>query len=159
MSKILSALILFGFLSANETLIAQEDQAEIEQAERVILITSRDCLLLNHHVPDADVKYRPDVDVRGKSTVPAEIESARGLNLGQNGYSFYMVHDALKENEVAQRFGVEDSNQGKVILGQVTVQDGEVFWNGSPLQGADQESIYLLCDQERRKKRRPIVKR
>lgn len=159
MSKILTVLILFNLLGAHETLKAQEEQVEDEQFERIILITSRDCLLLNRHVPDADVKYKPDVDVRGRNTVPAEVRSARGLNLGQNGYSFYMTHDALKGNEIAQRFGVEDSNEGKIILGQVTVQDGEVLWNGSPLQGADQDSVYLLCDQERRKKRRPVVKR
>ena len=79
--------------------------------------------------------------------------------LGENGYSFYMTHDALKDSPLNPGPGLDGANEGKIILGQVTVKDGDVLWNGISLKEADKNRIYLLCEEQRRGKRRPIIKR
>lgn len=130
-----------------------------DEMRRVIVVTPSDCMLLEQHVPDDDVKYKPDVDVRGNATVPAEIKSASRFGLPENGYSFFMIHDALKDNEIAKELGMDDAQEGKIILGRVSVIDGEVHWNGSSLARAETERLYLLCADERSGKKRPILKR
>ncbi|MDG1709238.1 MAG: hypothetical protein P8H03_10780 [Emcibacteraceae bacterium] len=165
MFKSISAIFfIFGTVAANSQNITEPFVGPIEpqvmpQAERIILVTPSDCQLLTPHVPDADVEYKPGKDVRGRDIVPADIGGGDALGLGNNGYSFYMTHDALKESGVAEEYGLTGSQEGKIILGQVTVRDGDVFWNGNSLQEADRNSIYMLCNEQRRGKRRPIVKR
>ena len=154
MRSILIFLIVVGFLRTTSYAFGQE-----ENIERIILVAPSDCLILNKHVPDADVKYQPDVDVRGNSTVPAEIENSDVLGLDDKGYSFYMVHDALKDNEIAAARGLSDAEEGKIILGSITVKNGDILWNGSSLKAADRDRIYMLCEEDRRQKRRPIYKR
>lgn len=126
--------------------------------EEVLLVTRSDCLLLTRHTADADVKYKDAVDVRGRKIVPANVKSGNRLNLNENGYSFYLTHDAVKNN-IANSTGIDAENEGKIILGQVTVKDGDVLWNGTSLKDADKERILLLCDEDALKKRRPIRKR
>lgn len=149
---------------ATSTAYAQEvmgpPEAPVEPgSRRIILVTPADCQLLTPHVPDADVEYKPGKDVRGRDIVPADIGGGNVLGLGVHGYSFYMTHDALKESGAAGQYGLTGSQEGKIILGQVTVKDGDVLWNGTSLREADRNSIYMLCDEQRRIKRRPIVKR
>jgi hypothetical protein len=127
--------------------------------ERIILVTSADCQLLTPHVPNADVEYNPGKDVRGRDVAPADIDGGNALGLGQNGYSFYMTHDALKESAQSEMFGLADSQEGKIVLGQVTVLNGDVLWNVTSLGETDRNRLYMLCDEERRTKRRPIFKR
>ena len=154
MRSILIFLIVAGFLRTTTYVFGQE-----ENIERIILVAPSDCLILNKHVPDADVRYQPDVDVRGNKTVPAEIGNSDILGLDDKGYTFYMTHDALKDNEIAAARGLSASEEGKIILGSVTVKNGNILWNGSSLKAADRDRIYMLCEEDRRQKRRPIYKR
>ncbi len=155
MRGMLTVLILLGFFWPGIVSFSQES----DNVERIVIVTPEDCLLLEQHIPDDDVNYKPDVDVRGKPTVPAEVENTNGLLIGENGYSFYMTHDALKDNEIAQKYGIDNAQEGKIILGRVTVKDGDVLWNGTSLKNSQRNSIYLLCSDERSRKRRPIFKR
>lgn len=132
---------------------------ERDDLQRVIIITPEDCLLLEEHIPDDDVNYKPDVDVRGNSVVPPEIRSDNRLDLGEDGYSFYMTHDALKDNEIAREFGLSDAQEGKMILGRISVRGGEVYWNGSSLKNAERNYVYALCRETAGGKKRPILKR
>ncbi len=154
MRSILIFLIVAGFIRTTTFVFGQEDNRE-----RIILVTPGDCLILNKHVPDADVKFKPDVDVRGNKTVPAEIGNKDVLGLDGKGYTFYMTHDALKDNEIAAARGLSGSEEGKIILGSVTVKNGDILWNGSSLKAADRDRIFMLCEEDRRQKRRPIYKR
>ena len=96
----------------------------------------------------------------GRDVVPAGINGGtNALGLGQNGYSFYMIHDALKEWNAAENFDLTGSQEGRIILGQITVKDGDVLWNGNSSREAVGKRIYMLCNAERRGKKRPIVKR
>ncbi|MBT5073637.1 MAG: hypothetical protein HOJ34_03070 [Kordiimonadaceae bacterium] len=150
----LTVLILLAISEIGNIALAQENNAE-----RVILITPSNCQLLTQHVPDADLAYQPGLDARGNKVTPADLENGSNLGLGANGYSFYMTHDALRENSIADKYGLGDAQEGKIILGQVTVKDGDVLWNGTSLKEADKNRIYLLCEEQTREKRRPIVKR
>ena len=73
------------------------------------------------------------------------------LDADKSIYSLYLL-SSLPSNFLLNQ-------EGKIILGQVTVKGGDVFWNGSSMREADRNSIYMLCDEQRRVKRRPIVKR
>lgn len=126
--------------------------------EEVLLVTRSDCLLLTRHTPDANVKYKDAVDVRGRKVVPANAQNNDRLNFNEKGFSFYLTHDAAKNN-IVDSTGIDAINEGKIILGQVTVKDGDVFWNGTSLKEADKERIFLLCNEDQLKKRRPIRKR
>lgn len=46
-----------------------------------IRITSRDCQRIVRHVADADVAYKPGVDVRGKPVAPADLSDSPKLKL------------------------------------------------------------------------------
>ena len=154
------SFFILGSVTVFAQTIAEPLVGPIEpMPERIILVTRADCQMLTPHVPNADVEYRPGKDVRGRDIVPADIGGGDALGLGVNGYSFYMTHDALKESGKAEKYGLSQNQEGKIILGQVTVKGGDVFWNGSSLREADRNSIYMLCDEQRRQKRRPIVKR
>jgi hypothetical protein len=84
------------------------------------------------HIPDDIVNYKPEKNLMGRDVVPAGINGGtNALGLGQNGYSFYMIHDALKEWNAAENFGLMGSQEGRIILGQITVKDGDVLWNGN----------------------------
>ena len=151
----LTILNLFMFLFVASFSNAQETQ----DVERIIIVTPSDCLLLEQHIPDDDVNYKPDVDVRGNPTVPAEVKNTNNMRIGENGYSFYLTHDALGNDEFKKQYGLDTAQEGRIILGQVSVKEGEVYWNGEPLQNRYRHNIYLLCDEEQRRKRRPIIKR
>lgn len=159
MNRFLTILILLTFSIGSSNVFAQEEDLVNQSSERIILITSEHCQLLTPHIPDDDVNYKPDEDVRGNSVVPAEIKSGNRLSIGERGYSFYMTHDALKGLSADQRSGLTGNEEGKIILGQVTVKDGDVFWNGTSLKQAERDRVYMLCEQDRRGKRRPMIKR
>lgn len=129
-------------------------------AERVIIVTREQCNLLTPHIPDVDVEYKPGKDARGRDVVPADLNGGNDpLGIGENGYSFLMVHDALGQANLESQYGLTGSQEGKIVLGQVTVKDGDVFWNGQSLREAERNRVYMLCNQERSTKRRPIIKR
>ena len=128
--------------------------------EQILVVTEAQCNLLMPHIPDESVDYKPGKDVRGRDVVPADINNGgNSLGLGQNGYTFFMIHDALKDANLTERFGLTGSQEGRIILGQVTVKDGDVLWNGNSLREAERNRVYMLCNQERSGKKRPIVKR
>lgn len=149
--------IVMLFLNSLFFIKAWSQEPEFER--RVVIINPQDCLLLEEHIPDDDVNYKPDVDVRGNALVPAEINNGNSLGLGENGFSFYMTHDALKDNEIAEKFGLTDAQEGRMILGRITVLDGDVLWNGSSMKSTERDQVYALCRELRSGKKRPILKR
>ncbi|MCC3860874.1 hypothetical protein [Pseudemcibacter aquimaris] len=156
---IISALTLQESVVPDPDVLPPQGMAQ-EQIERIILVTPAHCNLLTPHIPDADVEYNPGKDVRGRDVVPADLNGGGdSLGIGQNGYSFYLTHDALRDANLNEKYGLTGSQEGKIILGQVTVKDGDVLWNGASLREADRNRIYMLCDEERRTKKRPIIKR
>lgn len=160
MGIFLNVLLSFGIFQTVGSAMAQEIEDEVLVAQQVIVVTTEQCQLLTPHIPDADVEYKAGVDARGREVAPADIAGGNNqLNLGENGYSFFITHDALKDSNIAQEHGLTGSQEGKIVLGQVTVKDGDVFWNGQSLAQADRNRIYMLCNEERRGKRRPIIKR
>ena len=148
-------LIVFSIFFFIGNARAQTDET-VQSVEKIILITPRHCLLLSEHIPDADVAYKPGIDARGRQVVPADIDKRNYLGLGEGGYSFLMTHDALNQVETENN-NVNSPNQltplqeGKIVLGQVTVIDGDVLWNGQSLKQQDKNQIYLLCDEEKRR--------
>jgi hypothetical protein len=130
-----------------------------EDIQNIVVVTPKDCLLLQEHIPDDDVTYKPSVDVRGNSIIPAEIKNGNRLDLGAGGYSFYMTHDALKDNQIAKEYGLSDAQEGKIILGRVSIQESDIYWNGASLKNSERNHIYALCRETSGGKKRAILKR
>ncbi len=150
MRHFLFYMILLGY--SNVTSLAQAQ-------EKIILVTPADCQLLTNYIPSDDVEYKAGIDTRGNKVAPADLNSGNSLGLGQDGYSFYMTHDALKGNDYATDPRFSSSQEGKIILGQVTIKDGDVLWNGTSLKENEKKRIYMLCNEDNDEKRRPVYKR
>ena len=152
--------LLYAHMAAAQSVDVPAVQSVPLPREQIILVSPEQCQLLTPHIPDDSVNYKPGKDVRGRDVVSADVNGGNNsLGLGQNGYSFYMIHDALKDSNAAEKFGLTGSQEGRIILGQLTVKDGDVLWNGSSLREADRNRVYMLCNQESSGKTHPIVKR
>ena len=125
--------LIYGHYAFAQSVDVSALQTVLLPAEQIILVTPEQCQLLPPpHIPDDIVNYKPEKDLMGRDVVPAGINGGtNALGLGQNGYSFYMIHDALKEWNAAENFDLTGSQEGRIILGQITVKDGDVLWNGN----------------------------
>jgi hypothetical protein len=107
-----------------------------------IVVTSEPCVT---HVPDADVAYRPDVDVNGRPLVPVEDTRGRNLRIDPEDVEV-TIEVPLREAEVPVDEGGRPSDvDATVEVGAVTIEDGEVLFEGEPLRADDD---CLLVDPE-----------
>lgn len=106
-----------------------------------ITLTGVDCRKLVRHVPSPDAAYRPGVDAYGRSVPPADLEDVPRIR----------IPDAITFDAAAdlRRFGIPPSSplfQPNVRIGEIRVEsDGQVFFNGEPLQGREIAALEALC--------------
>ncbi len=149
-------IFIFIFMAGYPNSVLSQSTDLPDVTERVLLRTSEHCLLLSEHIPDDDVAYKPGVSAHGETVAPADLPGGNSLGLGEQDYSFLMTHDALNtqksnENSVVSPNGLTPAQEGKIILGQVSVRDGAVFWNGQPLTSQDTAQIHILCNDDKRR--------
>ncbi len=108
-------------------------------------ITEANCARLVAHQARDDVVYRPDVDVRGRSVVPADADGAPPLALPER----YRIRI---EVDSADRFGIPadaDSYDADIQVGEAEVlEDGRVLLNGQPLQSDEAFELGRLCREQ-----------
>lgn len=103
------------------------------------------CQKLVQHVPDADVAYRPGIDVHGKPVVPADLDDGRPP----------LLPDTLTiplNAELSRFLGVDTSTfpfntlgRSDINLGMLSLREGKVFLNEKPLTSAQQDNLAVLC--------------
>ena len=107
-------------------------------------ISDEACRRLVRHVPDADVAYKPGVDVRGNSVAAAELPGTNTLKLPES-IQFNLTVDVLSD------YGVDDHSPlrptGETIIGVVTFDllSGALTFNGEPLGDLEQAVLAAAC--------------
>ncbi len=103
------------------------------------------CRALVKHVPDADVAYRPGVDVRGKPVVPADLGGQPQMDLPEE-VVLPITADMFKLLGLDQsKFPFQAMQRNDIYLGTLTVRGEQLFWNGKPLSDAQQDNLAVLC--------------
>lgn len=120
--------------------LAAPAMAQIE-----IRITEADCASLMLHVPDADVAYRPGVDVNGNAVAPADLSPTPSIPLPDT----VTIPITL---DLASRLGIPPGGNADYLarpeIGKVTVTaDGRVAFNGVPLTSDAQHALARRCQE------------
>lgn len=102
------------------------------------------CRRLVRHVPDADIAYRPGVDVRGNAVAAADLPGTNVLKLPDK-IQFDLTVDVLSD------YGVDADSPlspiGEAKLGAVTFDtlSGALTFNGEPLGDPEQAVLAAAC--------------
>lgn len=112
-----------------------------------ITITEAGCAALVAHVADADVAYRPGVDVDGEAVAPADLPGAPQVVLPD------IVHIPITV-DLARRFGIpatSDLFKAEAYIGtaRVDLRDGRAWFNGKPLSDPEAHALARLCQEQR----------
>jgi hypothetical protein len=111
-------------------------------AESVPVRIDRDvCANVVAHVPDADVTYKPGVDVSGKPVAPADLPGSAQIEVPDNFVITLELNLARSGFRVPGPRGLEP----KVQLGVITVEGDRVFYNGQPLDASEQTRLAAAC--------------
>ncbi len=111
-------------------------------------VSTDDCRAIVAHVPADDVAFVPGVDVRGRQVAPADLDG---------GYDI-AVPDVVNIDirlDLAERLGLGEDSEGGVsaliagegVVGRVSVQGRDVYWNDSLLP-LDRASILAAACRE-----------
>ncbi len=127
------ALILAGF-------VAVFGLSSVAAHGATVKVTREACNRVVAHQPSADVAYKPGVDVNGNDVAPANLN---------NGPQIAVPDEIVIpiEIDLQQRLGVSTTDRkydSNAQIGVVTYRDGQVFYNGKPLQGG-QDEIRLVA--------------
>lgn len=108
-------------------------------------VDAKFCQALIKHVPDADVAYRPGVDVRGKPVVPADLDSNETIELPDEitipltvGLGHFLKLDTASLPASAME-------RTDIQLGSLTLRGDQVSFNGKPLTKDQQDNLAVLC--------------
>jgi len=109
-----------------------------------ITISEADCASLTRHVAEADVAFRPGVDLDGKPVAPADLNGAPPLSVPEE-FSIPITAD------LQRRLGIPpDPGQYQTqnfTVGTVVWRDGGAWFNGQPLQSEESRELSLLCQR------------
>ncbi len=125
-----------------------------QEANNLVLrVESAACRYVTQHVPDADVDYKPGVDVRGKNVVPADTVPPMDMGL-EDSFNLRLTTDAvkafgLKVPMIHSTLAGSDPNASSVTTdtsyGTITLTHGKPFLNGKPLDPAAQSHLAIAC--------------
>ncbi len=108
---------------------------------QTVKISKADCARIVRYQPQPGVAYTPGVDVYGKKLDggPADMANSSPIKVPDE-ITFSMGMD------LAKKYGGSDYT-GDSSMGKVTFKSGRVYWNGKPLDGADQAAIAAACER------------
>lgn len=125
------------FCSFSVPSLAQEALQEVAVPE----LNAEICDFMVAHHPDANVAYRPGVDIHGKPVVEADIGGS-SLYVQPDEITFPVSVDLAKYAGIALPEGVETKGD----VGSITVDlNGVVTFNGKPLEGEAEAALRRLC--------------
>ncbi|HYM31101.1 MAG TPA: hypothetical protein VEU47_07380 [Candidatus Cybelea sp.] len=118
--------------------------AHAEAADRPSAVIDRaDCQRLVRHVPDADVNYKPGVDVQGRAVAPADMSGGGNAGVPDKIRIDLQIYLA----QAGGNTGPQKLGQSYVNTGTVTVdpKTGAVALNGQPVSDDAAADIAEAC--------------
>lgn len=128
-------------------LVASAASAQMPDPRNILVVDPRACQVLERHVPDASVAYRPGVDVNGRAVAPADLPGSAGAMAQDFPITFDITAD------VAGRIGLPAGSGlgvGNVAAARVEVIGDRVMINGRDVSGPARGELQLLCGQRPR---------
>ncbi len=102
-------------------------------------VTAETCAQLTEHVADADVTYRPGVDVDGNAVASATIGG---------GFQVKPPTEIKIPIQISPGPGSSLYSTSDTTVGTVTYKNGRVYYNGRPVQDEEAARISRLCQQQ-----------
>jgi hypothetical protein len=103
------------------------------------------CKALVKHVPDADVAYRPGVDVHGNPVAPADLPGNPTLELPDK-ITIPLTANLMKTlNFNANEYPFTLMKRDDINMGTLTLEGDRVSFNGKPLTDDQQDKLAILC--------------
>jgi hypothetical protein len=104
------------------------------------------CDAFSIYVPGPDVAYQPGVDVEGNPVVPADDESSSPPLLGpDHEYRVDLTLPLGDAVETPPGSGAERVKDSDLAIGNVTVRDGRIYFNGQPLDDESEHALAVAC--------------
>ena len=111
------------------------------QADTIVMDQSL-CKYLVEHKADADVEYQPGIDVHGKPVVGADLDEP--VINPPEVISFPITVDAAEYSGLDVPAGVET----EINIGQITLENKQLKFNGEPLTPKSQQALIALCHED-----------
>lgn len=115
-------------------------------AETYVGISPAACRKVTVGSTSPDVEFKPGVDVKGRSVVPAE-----GPGGGLDPSAARRMLDVIRipiTVDLAKRMGLGGNGTrfgSEIPLGEVTFRGGQVYLDGAPLTNSEQQQISEAC--------------
>lgn len=110
-----------------------------------ITVRNADCQQIVYHEPSDNVAFVPGVDISGRPVVPADLNGGYGIEAPEE----VTIDIRL---DLAQRLGLGEGAAsaligGEGVIGQVTVNGQDLYWNGELLPRDSQEALLAACGE------------
>jgi len=108
------------------------------------------CNQLVNATPDADVAYQPGVDVNGNKVAPADLPSNNAIKLPDKIQIPLTVNLAQAAHFDTTQYPFNQLGAGSEgTIGTLTLEGNQVYFNGKPIDGDQQQRLAVLCMQPR----------
>ncbi len=106
-----------------------------------IRVSKQACANVVRHTPAPDVAYKPGVDVYGRKVTPADLGSPSPIKVPD------VISFDLKLNlpGLSPSAGSIGTSFGEPVLGKISIQGNQVYFNGQPLGGIGQSELIKKC--------------
>ncbi len=144
--RLMRCLLCFVTLGLPVSAVAATCNYEPEPEPPIpeITITKVACRYLARHQMVANAEYEPDVDVEGRSVVPADLPDMEDrLKLPETITA--EIAPALAHWLPNQEVPYESLKLSRVNLGTISVTGGVLTFNGQPLGSSRQSDLLALC--------------
>ena len=109
-----------------------------------VKVTHETCNQLVAHQPSANVAYQPGIDVNGNSVASANLNSGPQIGVPRE----IVIPISIDLQQRAGNSETDRKYDSDAQIGVVTYRDGQVFYNGKPLQGGqNQTKIAAACQK------------
>lgn len=107
----------------------------------MVRISKQDCANVVRHTPAPDVAYKPGVDVYGRKVAPADLGNPSPIKV-PDVISFNLTQSLPGLSTATGNIG---SAFGEPVIGKITIQGNQVYFNGKPLGGIGQSEVIKKC--------------
>ena len=149
MKKFLYVFVcLLCVLSVSMAMAKENSKKKAPKAESgaELIVAEKECQALMAYQPSADTEYQPGVNVHGKPVMEADVTPS--VIKPPDTTTFDLAVDVAKYNALPVQAGV--ISEAKV--GTITVEKGQVKFNGTPLEGEEVATLKAICASQKHPK-------